>query len=242
MPEITPPMLEVRELRTGYDSIQVLDGVELQVDAGCTTALLGANGAGKTTTLKAIMQQVPIWSGTVTLAGRELTNCRRYLPARLGLGYAAETKNVFGTLTVRENLELGAYGRRWREQSSGDELSRVLDLFPELAARMDDRGANLSGGQQRMLAIARALMATPRVLLLDEPSTGLSPRIVTQMYSVLARLKATGQSILLVEQNVRQALALSDRVYVLERGRVTITGDAEVVRKSAVLANSYLGL
>lgn len=234
-------MLEVCEVVTGYEGVKVLQGIDLVVAERETVAVLGANGAGKTTTLRAIMRQLPLWSGSVCLFGEDLTHAAGYMPARLGVGYVPEGRGMLASLTVRENLEMGAYARRARP-ALRDSLQRVLALFPSLSSRLSHRAANLSGGQQQMLAIGRALMTSPQLIILDEPSLGLAPAIVDQVYESLAALKATGQAILLVEQNIHRALALCDRAYVLEHGRVIVSGDTASVRQDARVQTAYLGL
>lgn len=234
-------LLEVTELRTGYLGVEVLHGIELVVRPGETVCVLGANGAGKTTLLHAIMCRQPTWSGNIRLRGVELGGAPPFAPARLGLSYVPEGRGVLASLTVRENLELGAYPPRARARLN-DNLERVLALFPPLKPRLGEPAANLSGGQQQMLVIGRALMAAPELILLDEPSLGLSPAVTGQVYSALAQLKSSGQAILLVEQNVSMALKLGDRAYVMEQGRIVVSGGRERVLADPRLRNAYLGL
>lgn len=234
-------MLEVSEVIAGYEGVKVLQGIDLVVAERETVAVLGANGAGKTTTLRAIMRQLPLWSGTVRLLGEDLTDAAGYMPARIGVGYVPEGRGMLASLTVRENLEMGAYAPRARPALQ-DNLQHVLELFPPLGPRLSHRAANLSGGQQQMLAIGRALMTSPRLIILDEPSLGLAPAIVDQVYEALAALKAAGQAILLVEQNIHRALALCDRAYVLEQGRVIVSGDTARVQQDARVQKAYTGL
>jgi len=234
-------MLEVSGLKTGYEGIEVVHGVDLKVDEGESVCVLGANGAGKSTTLRAIMRQLPYWCGQVRFLGHDLSHARPSVPAHLGLGYVPEGRGMLALLTVRENLEIGAYPSHARGTFSAN-LDRVLGLFPALRPRLSDVAANLSGGQQQMLAIGRALMNSPRLLMLDEPSLGLGPQIVSQVYAALLELKKAGQAILLVEQAVGKALALSDRAYVLDRGRVVLTGPSDRVKNDKLLRDAYLGL
>jgi branched-chain amino acid transport system ATP-binding protein len=234
-------MLEVSGLKTGYEGIEVVHGVDLKVDEGESVCVLGANGAGKSTTLRAIMRQLPHWHGRVRFLGHDLSHARPSVPAHLGLGYVPEGRGMLALLTVRENLEVGAYPSHARGTFSAN-LDRVLGLFPALQPRLSDVAANLSGGQQQMLAIGRALMNSPRLLMLDEPSLGLGPQIVSQVYAALLELKKAGQAILLVEQAVGKALALSDRAYVLDRGRVVLTGPSDRVKNDKLLRDAYLGL
>jgi len=234
-------MLEVSGLRTGYEGIEVVHGVDLEVDEGESVCVLGANGAGKSTTLRAIMRQLPYWHGHVRFLGHDLSHARPSVPAHLGLGYVPEGRGMLASLTVRENLEVGAYPSQARGTFSTN-LDRVLGFFPALRPRLSDVAVNLSGGQQQMLAIGRALMNSPRLLMLDEPSLGLGPQIVSQVYAALLELKKAGQAILLVEQAVGKALALSDRAYVLDRGRVVLTGPSDRVKNDKLLRDAYLGL
>ena len=234
-------MLEIIGLQTGYAGVEVIHGIDLRVDEGETICLLGANGAGKSTTLRTIMRQLPVTAGSISFLGSELTRAAPYEPAHLGLGYVPEGRGMLGSLSVRENLELGAFAPRARS-GFAQQYAHVLELFPALHPRLDEPAANLSGGQQQMLAIGRALMGAPRLLVLDEPSLGLSPQIVGQVYAVLGKLRAAGQSILLVEQSVGRALNLCDRAYVLDRGRIVVSGARDAVRSDPRVRDAYLGL
>ncbi len=234
-------MLEIHAIRTGYEGVEVIHGVDLTVGEGETVCVLGANGAGKSTLLRAVMRQLPLWTGSVRFLGEDLTAAKAFVPAHRGMGYVPEGRGMLASLTVRENLEMGAYPLR-AQASFAENLARVLALFPALEPRLGDAAGNLSGGQAQMLAIARALMGSPRLLLLDEPSLGLAPQIVGQVYGVLGQLKAAGQAILLVEQAVGKALSLSDRAYVLERGRVALSGLSGRVKDDKLLRDAYLGL
>jgi branched-chain amino acid transport system ATP-binding protein len=234
-------MLEISGIRTGYEGIEVVHGVDLSVSEGETVCVLGANGAGKSTMLRAIMRQLPLWGGSVRFLGQALTDAKAYVPAHHGMGYVPEGRGMLASLTVRENLEMGAYPLR-AQASFTVNLERVLALFPALVPRLEHAAGDLSGGQAQMLAIGRALMGSPKLLLLDEPSLGLAPQIVGQVYAVLGQLKTAGQAILLIEQAVGKALALSDRAYVLDRGRVVLSGPCEEVKKNKLLHDAYLGL
>jgi branched-chain amino acid transport system ATP-binding protein len=234
-------MLEVSGIRTGYEGIEVVHGVDLSVSEGETVCVLGANGAGKSTMLRAIMRQLPLWGGSVRFLGQALTDAKAFVPAHHGMGYVPEGRGMLASLTVRENLEMGAYPLR-AQASFTVNLERVLALFPALVPRLEHAAGDLSGGQAQMLAIGRALMGSPKLLLLDEPSLGLAPQIVGQVYAVLGQLKTAGQAILLIEQAVGKALALSDRAYVLDRGRVVLSGPCEEVQKNKLLHDAYLGL
>jgi len=234
-------MLEVSGIRTGYEGVEVVHGVDLSVSEAETVCVLGANGAGKSTMLRAIMRQLPLWGGSVRFLGQGLTGAKAFVPAHHGMGYVPEGRGMLASLTVRENLEMGAYPLR-AQPSFAVNLERVLALFPALIPRLGHPAGDLSGGQAQMLAIGRAIMGSPKLLLLDEPSFGLAPQIVGQVYAVLGQLKAAGQAILLVEQAVGKALALSDRAYVLDRGRVVLSGLCKEVKNDKLLRDAYLGL
>ena len=234
-------MLDVQGIRTGYEGVEVIHGIDLAVSEGETVCVLGANGAGKSTLLRAVMRQLPLWTGSVRFLGQDLTGAKAFVPAHRGMGYVPEGRGMLASLTVRENLEMGAYPLR-AQASFADNLARVLRLFPALQPRLEHAAGDLSGGQAQMLAIGRALMSSPRLLLLDEPSLGLAPQIVGQVYGVLGQLKAAGQAILLVEQAGGKALSLSDRAYVLERGRIVLSGPCERVKNDKLLRDAYLGL
>ncbi len=215
-------LLEVRELDVFYGRVQALSGVGLYVARGELVTIVGPNGAGKTTLLRAIMGLVPARAGTVTVEGRSITGLPTEGIVRRGLGMVPEGRDLFGPLTVRENLMLGAYSRprRVRRASMAADLDGVLALFAVLKARLDTPAGTLSGGEQQMLAIARALMARPRLLLLDEPSVGLAPLVINVIFRALETLKAEGLTILLVEQNARAAFRIADRGYALSPGGV----------------------
>jgi len=236
-------VLAISGLVAGYGAIQVLHDVSLEIPAGRIVTIVGANGAGKTTLLKAIAGVVRPWRGSVLLDGETIGGRPSYLVARRGVVLVPEGRGIFGDQTVRENLLLGTLARRdGREpQSVVADLERNLGLFPALRDRLDGLAGGLSGGQQQMLALARGLMARPRVLLLDEPSLGLSPLFVRQIFDAIGRLRAEGLTILLVEQMAAQALALADHAYILERGRVTLDGPAAVIREDPAVMQAYLG-
>ena len=238
-------MLVVKELHAGYGLAEVLDGVSLEVKAGTVVALIGANGAGKTTTMRAVSGLLTPSAGEVSLDGRPVQGLGAARIARLGLAHAPEGRKVFAPLSTEDNLLLGAFRRLPRffgfRRRAADDLDRVYALFPKLAQRRGQLAGTLSGGEQQMLAIGRALMARPKVMLLDEPSMGLAPVIVQEVFETIRRLKAEGMTMLLVEQFARTALEVADRAYVMERGRIVVEGTpAELRRDERVLA-AYLG-
>ncbi|MCS7240606.1 MAG: ABC transporter ATP-binding protein [Candidatus Bipolaricaulota bacterium] len=234
-------MLEIQTLHVYYGGIHALQGISVSVPEGKVVTLLGANGAGKTTTLRAIMGLVRPREGQISLGGVSLLGKRPYEIVRLGLSMAPEGRRIFPDLTVLENLLLGAYARTDGAGVARD-LEFVFSLFPRLKEREKQRGGTLSGGEQQMLSVARALMARPKLLLLDEPSLGLAPVLITEMYRAFARLKEEGRTILLVEQNARAALSLADYGYVLETGRIVIHGPTEELRESDLVRRAYLGV
>lgn len=234
------PLLEVRDLEAGYGPIRALDRVSLDVDDGELVALIGANGAGKTTLLMAISGVVPPRGGSIRFAGAPLASAKPHEVMRLGIGHAPEGRRIFPRLTVRENLELGGFTQTDRAKLVRD-IDEACGLFPVLGERMDQLGGTLSGGEQQMLAIARALVGHPRLLLLDEPSLGLAPLIVAKVFEVIASLSARGIAVLLVEQNARAALKLAHRGYVLETGRITLTGSGAELAADRRVRDAYLG-
>ena len=224
-------MLELVDVHVRYGSIRALQGVSLRVDEGELVALIGSNGAGKSTTLRTISGLLRPSQGTITFEAEDITNASSDRIVARGISHCPEGRRIFGGLTVAENLRLGAVSRsRSDGKAIADDLAMVLDLFPQLAERLGQPGGTLSGGEQQMLAIARALMSRPRLLLLDEPSLGLAPLMVERIFETIAALKAQGRTILLVEQNVHHAFEVADRAYVLETGRITLDGPADVLR------------
>ncbi len=234
-------MLELVDAQVQYGSIRALHGVSLTVDTGELVALIGSNGAGKTTTLRTISGLLRPAQGTIRYEGADITRAPADRIVSLGISHCPEGRRIFGSLTVRENLRLGAVAQR-DKHAAAEDLQMVLELFPLLGERLDQSGGTLSGGEQQMLAIGRALMSRPRLLLLDEPSLGLAPLMVERIFETIASLKARGRTILLVEQNVHHALDVADRVYVLETGRVTLEGPAEVLRRDPKVEQAYLGV
>ncbi|WP_213774243.1 ABC transporter ATP-binding protein [Bradyrhizobium sp. dw_78] len=234
-------MLACNNLVVAHDDIVALQGVTLSVHAGETVALIGANGAGKTTLLHTISGLNPAMSGDILYDGASISKLSTDRRVALGIAQAPEGRRIFPGLTVEENLSLATVNwRRWRESIAGD-LDRVFDLFPRLKERRRQLGWSLSGGEQQMLAIGRALMARPRLLLLDEPSLGLAPRLAEEVYERVKLISESGLTILVVEQNTVLALAVADRAYVLETGRIVLEGPASELKQNARVREAYLG-
>ncbi|MEI8369694.1 MAG: ABC transporter ATP-binding protein [Planctomycetia bacterium] len=234
------PILEVKELEAGYGPIRALDGVSIEVAEGETVAIIGANGAGKTSLLMAISGVVPARRGAISFAGRPITGLPTHAIARLGIGHAPEGRRIFPRLSVRENLQLGGFTQTDRATVARD-IDEACSLFPVLGARMSQMGGTLSGGEQQMLALARALIGRPKLLLLDEPSLGLAPLIVQKIFEVIGSLSKRGIAVVLVEQNARAALKLADRGYVLETGRITLSGPGRDLAGDRRVREAYLG-
>ena len=232
-------MLEVRALRAGYGAIEVLRGVDLAVGAGEIVALLGSNGAGKSTLNNNVCGLYRPLAGTIRFDGKEIADAPSMRIVEAGLIQVPEGRRVFPNLSVRENLELGSY-RRGRSARAKN-LDHVLSVFPRLKERLTQAAGTLSGGEQQMLAIGRGLMGEPKLLILDEPSLGLSPLLVEEMFALIGRLNRDGLAILLVEQNVVQSLAIAHRAYVLENGRIALSGKATDLAQDPKLRKSYLG-
>jgi branched-chain amino acid transport system ATP-binding protein len=234
--------LEVRGIESGYGKIQVLWGVDVTLQEGSMAAVLGPNGAGKTTLLRTIMGIIRAWRGSVMMYGLDITSMPSHRRVELGLTMVPEGRRLFPDLTVRENLELGAYTRRARERI-GETLELVFNLFPRLKERLHQKAGSLSGGEQQMLAMARALMTRPRVLMLDEPSQGLAPKIAWEVAEALDKIRReVGTSVILVEQSVSLALKKADYIYLLEQGRVVLEGfREEVLARKLDIVRSYLG-
>ncbi|HET6449994.1 MAG TPA: ABC transporter ATP-binding protein [Spirochaetia bacterium] len=235
------PLLEVSGLHIRYGALEALKGVSLRLNEGEIVTVLGANGAGKSTLLRAISGLLPAATGEVKLAGRSLSRVAPYDVVRLGISHAPEGRRVFATLSVAENLTLGAFTRRRLKAEVSEARERVFGLFPVLKQRRRQLAGTLSGGEQQMLAIGRALMSEPRVLLLDEPSLGLAPILVDLIFDIIQQINGQGVAILLVEQNARQALACAGRGYVLETGRVTVEGSAAELLSDTRIQEAYLG-
>lgn len=233
-------LLEVERLSVNYGGIQALQNVDLLVNTGEVVTLIGANGAGKSTTLRAISRLINLRSGQIRYNGRNITRCAAYKVVHFGIAHSPEGRRVLSRQTVLDNLQLGAYIRSNQAAVSAD-INRQFEIFPRLAERRHQMAGTLSGGEQQMLAIARALMSRPKLLLLDEPSLGLAPAIVREIFSIIQHLRSTGVTILLVEQNAHIALQIADRGYVLEAGCITLSGQASELLNDERVRKAYLG-
>ena len=234
-------MLELAGVHVHYGKVEALKGVSLEVRRGEVVTLIGANGAGKTTTLKTISGLLAPSAGSIRFEGEEIGGAAPHRLVQRGISHAPEGRHIFPGMSVDENLEMGAYARRRRRVALADDFERVFSLFPRLRERRHQPGGTLSGGEQQMLAIGRALMARPRLLLLDEPSMGLAPRLVTQIFEILSEINDQGTTILLVEQNAAQALQRADRAYVLETGRTVKSAEASTLLGDEAVVAAYLG-
>ncbi|HEY8392114.1 MAG TPA: ABC transporter ATP-binding protein [Capillibacterium sp.] len=233
-------MLKVENLDVFYGNIHALHAVSFEVNEGEIVTLIGANGAGKTTTLHAISGLVPIAAGSVRFLDQDLTALPPHKIVKLGLTQVPEGRRIFANLTVKENLEMGAFTRKDRK-GINDDYERIFTRFPRLKERLKQVAGTLSGGEQQMLAIARTLMARPKLVLMDEPSMGLAPLLVKEIFDIIKEINATGTTILLVEQNAQLALAIADRAYILETGRVVLQGNANELANSEEVRKAYLG-
>jgi branched-chain amino acid transport system ATP-binding protein len=234
-------LLEVENITLLYGRIQALHGISLQVGEGEIVALIGANGAGKSTTMRAISGLRPVASGTIRFAGQDITRLRADLRVIRGISQSPEGRGIFPGMTVMENLEMGAYTRRDVAAIRAD-LDRVFQLFPRLQERIRQPGGTLSGGEQQMLAVGRALMSRPKLMLLDEPSMGLAPMLIQQIFSIIGEINQQGTTILLVEQNAQQALSRAHRAYVLETGRIVKSGTGAELLHDPAVKDAYLGV
>jgi len=232
-------LLEVNDLHAHYGAIEALKGISLTVDEGQVVTLIGSNGAGKTTTLRSISGLTPASAGTITFAGEDITGMSANEIVTRGVALAPEGRHCFPRMTVRENLDLGAYRRRGSAVAA--DLERVLTLFPRLKERERQKAGTLSGGEQQMLAIGRAMMASPRLLLLDEPSLGIAPVLTDRIYQTIEEIHSLGVAILLVEQNANRALEAAGRGYVLETGRVVLADDTSSLQRDPKVQEAYLG-
>ncbi|MGB7710258.1 MAG: ABC transporter ATP-binding protein [Microcoleus sp.] len=233
-------MLEIKDIHTYYGNIHALKGVSLTVKEGEVVTLIGSNGAGKTTTLRTIQGLLRPRQGTVLFEGKPLESLSTEAIVRLGISQSPEGRLIFPRMTVQENLEMGAYLRNDTLGIKSD-MEKALNLFPRLRERISQKGGTLSGGEQQMLAIARALMSRPRLLLLDEPSMGLAPMLVSQIFAIVRDINAQGTTILLVEQNARMALSVAHRGYVIQTGQVVVTGTASDLQSNETVRKAYLG-
>jgi branched-chain amino acid transport system ATP-binding protein len=234
-------MLEIEGLSTGYGRVQVLWDLSLKVEEGEFVALVGANGAGKTTLLKTISGVMKPWSGSITFLGKRIDTIHPNDIVDMGLSHIPESRRLFTDMSIKENLEMGAYPRRtWKERKQTMEW--VFSLFPRLEERSGQLARTLSGGEQQMLAMGRGLMSKPKLVIVDEPSNGLAPKVVSEVFEILTSLHNEGITILLVEQNVRQTLQVADRAYVLENGHIALEGVCSFLRESDHVRKAYLGL
>ncbi|HKX45013.1 MAG TPA: ABC transporter ATP-binding protein [Burkholderiaceae bacterium] len=237
-------MLTIQNLHAGYGKVQVLHGISIEVPQGKVVTLIGSNGAGKTTTMRAVSGMIAPSSGEITLNGKRITGLESYHIAKLGLAHSPEGRRVFATMSVTDNLMLGAFPRLTGSRPKGDvaaDLDRAFALFPRLKERRLQLAGTLSGGEQQMLAMARAIMLNPEVVLLDEPSMGLAPILVNEVFKIIAQLKESGVTMLLVEQFAAAALGVADYGYVLENGRISVHGPAEKLRDDPAVKAAYLG-
>jgi branched-chain amino acid transport system ATP-binding protein len=234
------PLLEVSAIRARYGAIEALKGVSLTIDEGEVVTLIGSNGAGKSTTLRAVAGLTPAFAGRITFDGEDITGVPADEIVTRGIALSPEGRRCFSRMTVRENLDLGAYRRRDTAAIASD-MERVFELFPRLNERADQKAGTMSGGEQQMLAIGRALMAKPRLLLLDEPSLGIAPVLVDRIYETIGEIHRSGVAILLVEQNAHRALDAARRAYVLETGRIVLADDTATLRRDPRVQEAYLG-
>ncbi len=234
-------MLKIEGLHTHYGNIHALKGIDMEIDDGEIVSLIGSNGAGKSTTLNTIAGLIHASQGKITFRGKDITNVPAYKLVDQGMSLSPEGREVFAALTVQENLRLGAYSKKDKGAIDAS-FQRVYDLFPRLKERINQQAGTLSGGEQQMLAIGRALMSEPGLLLLDEPSLGLAPNIVQQIFGLITDINRQGTTILLIEQNANMALSVSNRAYVLETGRISMSGDAHELADDSRVKKAYLAM
>ncbi len=235
-------LLRVTDLQVFYGRIQAIKGISFEVNQGEIVTLIGANGAGKTTTMKTMSGVRPVTAGSVMFDGQDITKAPSHKRVSMGIGQSPEGRGIFPGMSVRENLEMGMYLRTDRKSSAAaEDLDRVLTLFPRLRERIDQAGGSMSGGEQQMLAIARALMGRPRLLLLDEPSMGLAPMLINQIFRIIKEINQQGTTVLLVEQNASKALGIAHRAYVLETGKIVKTGKGSDLLTDPSVREAYLG-
>ena len=233
-------MLEIKDLFVSYGMMEVLHGISLNVQTGELVSVIGPNGAGKTTLIKTIMGLVQPKSGAVLYDGQDISHIPAHKRAEMGIGYVPEGRHVFGRLTVEENLAIGAYSSKDKEKLKKN-IEMVYDIFPRLGERREQLARTMSGGEQQMLAMGRALMSKPKIVLLDEPSMGLSPILVNEIFDIIQSLNKAGTTVLLVEQNAKKALSIADRAYVLETGNIVLSGDAKEMMNNDSIKKAYLG-
>lgn len=234
-------LLSIENVTTGYEKAQVLKKINISLEKGEIVALIGANGAGKTTSLRCITGIIKPWEGTIKFNNQKIDALESYEIVSLGISYCPEGRDIFANLSVYENLKVGGYLIKDRREFKSN-LNRIYELFPRLQERCNQIAGSLSGGEQQMLAIGRAFMLKPSVLLLDEPSLGLAPILVESIFKAIQQINSSGTSILLVEQNVSLALELAERAYVLEKGEIKLSGESKDLRESEYVKNSYLGI
>jgi branched-chain amino acid transport system ATP-binding protein len=234
-------LLELQDVHTYYGAIHALRGISISVEEGEIVTLIGSNGAGKSTTLRTISGLLRPREGTITLAGKRIDQLRPHQIVELGVCQSPEGRRVFARMTVHENLEMGAFSRRDGAAKIADDAERVYNLFPRLRERTSQKAGTLSGGEQQMLAIGRALMSAPKVILLDEPSMGLAPILVEQIFDIIKTINGQGMTVLLVEQNALMALAIANRGYILQTGEIVLTQDAASLRQNEAVRKAYLG-
>lgn len=233
-------MLEIKNLEVYYGVIQAIKGISFEVNEGEVIALIGANGAGKTTTLHAVTGLIPVKAGEIIFEGKNVTKTPGHKIVSMGMAHVPEGRRVFAQLSVYQNLKMGAYTRKDKEEI-GRNLEMVYKRFPRLEERKNQMAGTLSGGEQQMLAMGRALMSQPKIILMDEPSMGLSPIFVNEIFDIIKEVSAAGTTVLLVEQNAKKALSIADRAYVLETGKITLQGDAKELMNDESVKKAYLG-
>lgn len=233
-------MLEIKNLEVYYGVIQAIKGISFEVKEGEVIALIGANGAGKTTTLHAVTGLIPVKSGEIIFEGKNVTKTPGHKIVSMGMAHVPEGRRVFAQLSVYQNLKMGAYTRKDKDEISRN-LEMVYKRFPRLEERKNQMAGTLSGGEQQMLAMGRALMSQPKIILMDEPSMGLSPIFVNEIFDIIKEVSAAGTTVLLVEQNAKKALSIADRAYVLETGKITLQGDAKELMNDESVKKAYLG-
>ncbi len=233
-------MLEIKDLEVYYGMIQALKGISFEVNEGEVIALIGANGAGKTTTLHAVTGLLPVKAGEIIFDGKNVTKTPGHKIVSMGMAHVPEGRRVFAELSVYQNLKMGAYTRKDKEEIARN-LEMVYKRFPRLKERKNQMAGTLSGGEQQMMAMGRALMSQPKIILMDEPSMGLSPIFVNEIFDIIKEVSAAGTTVLLVEQNAKKALSIADRAYVLETGRITLQGDAKELMNDESVRKAYLG-